>query len=115
MDRTCDRARALNPELLRKIALEAGRPFYGCSLDRRADDAKHEWEQVAQGHSTSNSPATSRRSSRDGLAKLDALPDEIAEINDALEAATENIDLPELPPIPELEVPVGDEPLIDSD
>jgi hypothetical protein len=115
-----DALAALNPELLREIALKAVEPFFDYTLRERVVRARYEW--IAQAQAQLDEQIDQERLERlrdEADAKLEKLRDEIDAINEALrtEIGDEyDFDLPEIVvPEPELNGHDYGLPLIDSD
>jgi hypothetical protein len=113
-----DALAALNPKLLREIALEAVAPFYDYTLARRVNAARREWlEQAQEMLDAQIDQEQLERLRSEAAAKLETLREEINAVNDALRAETgDDFDLPEIViPQPELNGSMNGLPLIDSD
>ena len=105
----------LRPDLLRRIARDAIRPFYDSTLVQRVGDAYTAWREEAQ-QVVDNSLGDHLNQIRaDAAAKLEELQAEVAAINDALRFDIGDFDVPPVPEVPE---PVLTEdyplPLVDS-
>lgn len=112
-----DALAALNPDLLREIALDAVAPFYDYTLTRRVNAARREWLEEAQARLDEQIDQEQlERLRAEAEAKLETLRDEIDAVNEALRAETgDEFDLPAvIVPEPELNQAVNGLPLIDS-
>jgi hypothetical protein len=111
-----DALAALRPGLLRQIATEFLRPFYDPTLARRVREARRVWEAEAQARlDASLDPEERNRVRAEAAEKLEALRENIEEINQQLQVDVGDLDLPEIDvPEPEIDVEPEDEPLCDS-
>ena len=107
---------ALRPDLLRKLARDAARPFHDPSLNARCDLARREWIMACQ----EAVDAQTDQEHLDRLAEeaneaLDQIRAEIAALTEKLRIDTSGYDLPEPPPVPEPEIAAEADakPLID--
>jgi hypothetical protein len=113
-----DALAALNPELLRELALEAIAPFYDYTLATRVAAARELYLKEAQARLDEQIDQENLlRLRAEAAAKLDTIRDEIDAINEALRAETDQeFDLPgPVVPQPELNEYRNGLPLIDSD
>jgi hypothetical protein len=102
-----DALAALQPDLLRRIALDAIAPFYDTSLERRVSEARRDWLNQAQTVVDASLDHDALAAIRaDAALKLGEMRDQITEINEALQVDVNEDDLPE---------PVIPEPIIDED
>jgi hypothetical protein len=105
----------LRPDLLRRIARDAIRPFYDSTLAQRVRDAKTAWREEAQQVVDNNLGDHLDQIRADAAAKLEELQAEIETINDALRFNLGDFDVPPVPSVPE---PIIGEihplPLLDS-
>jgi hypothetical protein len=112
-----DALAALNPELLRQIALDAVEPFYDYTLVHRVDEARAQWLDQAQARLNEQIDQEQiNRIRAEAAAKLATLRDEIDAINEALRVETgHDFDLPPMDvPQAELDRQINGLPLIDS-
>ena len=109
-----DALATLNPDLLRRIVLDATQPFYDSGLDDRVREIRRDWEQRA--HEALREEIGEERLARlreDAEARLERVTAEIAKLNEEIEG----VELPEPPEIPGPKVARTDRlpsPLIDS-
>jgi hypothetical protein len=109
-----DSIATLNPDLLRRLAMEATRPFFDSGLDARAREKRREWEARAQQvieNEIGKGQLTQRRA--DAEAKLAELHEQVEALKDALEG----VELPEIPDVIEGQADIDGSlpsPLIDS-
>jgi hypothetical protein len=111
-----DALATLQPQLLDEIVREAISPFFDTSLARRVREAKTEWLGRAQARLDEQTDQAELARIRDEAGeKLATLRAEIDAINEALKIDIGDIDLPEIPEIPEPQVSEANgQPLIDS-
>jgi hypothetical protein len=112
-----DALAALQPELLRQVALNAVAPFYDYTLDGRVAQARREWIEQAQAQLEKQIDQEQlQRLRTEAASKLATLREEIEAINKALRAETgDEFDLPEpVVPEPELDGHGDGLPLLDS-
>jgi hypothetical protein len=112
-----DALAALQPELLRRLALEAISPFYDYTLGDRVAQAHRDWIEEAQVRLDEQIDQEKlNRLRTEAEAKLGTLREEIDAVNEALRAETgDDFDLPvPVVPSPVLNRHVAPEPLIDS-
>jgi hypothetical protein len=112
-----DALAALQPELLRRLALDAIAPLYDGTLEARVARARTEWLERAQVRlETQVDQEKLERLRADAEAKLATLGEEIDAINEALRDETgDDIELPEpVIPSPDLNGHLAAKPLIDS-
>jgi hypothetical protein len=107
---------SLRPEVLRKLARDAIRPFYDTRLDQRVRDIREAWEREAQAVVDSGIDQDRLGHLRSEFeAKLVELRSQIDSINDALRIDITDFDVPPIPSIPEPEVAGSNgRPLLDS-
>jgi hypothetical protein len=100
-----DALATLQPDLLRRIARDATKPFCDTSLDRRVSEARSQW--IAEAQAVVDEGMNDEQMDRvlaEATEKLDALREEIAAINDALRVGVDDFNLPPLPAVPEAEL-----------
>jgi hypothetical protein len=111
-----DALATLRPELLRQVARDVIAPFFDSDLDRRVREARQDWINRAITIMT-DSMDTERmaRIRAEATVKLDAMREQIAELNEQLQIDVDDFDLPDIE-IPEAELTLGlaPEPLLDS-
>jgi hypothetical protein len=111
-----DALASLRPDLLRQVARDAIAPFFDRTLSERVFDAKSTWLEDAQkavDRAASDEVMEAIRA--DAARKLDAMREQVAELNAALRIDTEGIELPPVViPGPVLNGNGGLPPLIDS-
>lgn len=113
-----DALATLNPTLLRRIAREALNSFFDWTLARRVEEAQTEWIRRAQASLDEQlEPEQLDNLSSQAQAKLDTLRQEINALNAALRAAVREVEIPELPqvPQPEIDPVLARRPLVNSD
>jgi hypothetical protein len=112
-----DALAALQPGLLRQLAREAITPFYDRTLDQRVSAARGAWLEQAQAsvdRAASDDLMEAIRA--DAASQLDAMREQIAELNAALRIDPGAIELPPFEiPEPELNGDGGKPPLISSE
>jgi hypothetical protein len=111
-----DALATVRPDLPRQIARDAIAPFYDFDLGDRVNAARQEWLDAALG--IMNEQLDRERLGRiraEAAVKLDAMREQIAELNDALRIDVDAFDLPPIE-IPEARLTqgLGPEPLVDS-
>ena len=109
---------ALRPDLLRKLARDAAKPFYDPSLEGRCERARREWIAACQ-------EAVDAQTDQDHLDRLaeeanvalDQIRVELEALAAKIRVDTSGYELPEPPevPEPEIEVEPDGKPLVDSD
>jgi hypothetical protein len=107
------------PDVLRQIAIDAIKPFYDTTLDRRVREVREAWEQEAQRVVDADGDLREvlDRVRAEAAARLPELQAQIDAINDSLRFDLDDFDgVPDEPDIPE---PIVDEdsepkPLVDS-
>jgi hypothetical protein len=111
-----DALASLQPDLLRRLAHDAIRPFYDNSLDARVRQAQQDWQARAQAvvdDAIDRDTLDQLRVQAD--AKLSELREEIDAINNALRLNASDFDLPTpVVPEPDLDGRVYPLPLLDS-
>jgi hypothetical protein len=113
-----DALAVLNPALLRRIALDAIAPFYDDTLAARVAEVREAWRHEAQRLLDEQIDQEKLDRLRDEAeAQVEAFREEVAAINDAVEAETRGFRPPKLPAVPEpvLDGKQSSPPLIDSD
>jgi hypothetical protein len=106
-----DALATLRPDLLRQVARAAIKPFYDYELDRRVAGARQDWLDRALEVINDNLDTDRLGRIRDEAAlKLEAMRDQIAELNQALRVDVDDFDLPAIE-IPEAESTLGGTPL----
>ena len=110
-----DALAALRPDLLRQIARDAIGPFYDFDLDRRVIAAHEDWIERAIAVVTDTMNAERMvRIRAEATEKLDAMREQIAELNSQLQIDVDDFDLPAIE-IPEAELSgMYPLPLLDS-
>ncbi len=111
-----DALASLRPELLTEIALSATAPFYDRTLEMRTFQARSAWLAEAQAAVEEQVDGERLAQLRTlAAAKLSAMQDEIAALNNALQIDATGFDLP-IPVVPAAEVDRGPHPvpLVDS-
>ena len=111
-----DALATLRPELFRQIARDAIAPFYDFELTRRVDAARQEWLDRALAVINDNLDTHQLgRIHADATEKLDAMRDQIAALNEALQVAVDDFQLPDIEiPKPRPTQGLGPRPLFDS-
>jgi hypothetical protein len=111
-----DALATLRPELLRQVARDAIVPFYDLELERRVRIARDEWLKRGLAVIRDNLDADRLRRIRDEAAgKLDAMREQIAELNDALRVDVDDFDLPAIEiPLARITLGLVPPPLLDS-
>ncbi len=91
-----DALAALQPELLRRLARDATRPYFDTTLDRRVAKARLDW--LTQAQAALDEQLDADRLGRiraDAASKLAEMRAEIDTLNDALQVATDDFYLPD--------------------
>jgi hypothetical protein len=118
-----DSLAALQPDLLRRIALDAIKPFYDRTLARRVYAAKREWLAIAQQAIDDQAADHLEQIHADVLPVLEEKSDQIrqivASVQEVLDEVRVDASMFNLPPVPDIPEPVIDydsqpEPLCDS-
>jgi hypothetical protein len=111
-----DALASLRPDLLAEIAKDAIAPFNDLTLAHRVSVARQAWVTAAQAHVDQAMGAEQLDQIRaDAAVKLEAMQDEINEINDALRVDADDFDLPEMVvPTAVLSGASNGKPLVDS-
>lgn len=111
-----DALATLRPDVLRRVARDAIKPFYDFDLDRRVDAAREDW--LARALAVINDQLDGERLGRiraEAAGKLDTMRQQVDEINDQLRISVDDYDLPDIE-IPESRIFPGlaPSPLISS-
>ena len=111
-----DALATLRPELLRQVAQDAIAPFYDFDLDRRVQGARQDW--IDRAITIVLDAMDVERMARiraEATEKLDAMREQIAELNEHLQIDVDDFDLPAIE-IPEARLTLGlaPKPLLDS-
>jgi hypothetical protein len=111
-----DALATLRPDVLRKLARDAIKPFYDTTLGQRIYQARSAWESEAQAIVDGGFDQERLELIQAELeAKLAELRNEIDSINNALRIGITDFDLPPIPPVPEPAVSGSNgKPLLDS-
>jgi hypothetical protein len=115
-----DALATLQPDLLRQVAEEVIAPFFDTTLSARVSTALREWRREAQQALDEQTPEDLdelREVAADQLAELrDEMQQRVDEIIESVRVDPGDIELPELPEIPEADVDIDaqPEPLCDS-
>lgn len=110
-----DALATLRPDVLAEIATQAVAPFHDATLKRRADLAAERWQAQAQQvlHSQIG-PDRLAAFQREAQQRLDAMHQQMAEINAALRVDASDLDLPAYVPPAPLTVGTDQPPLVSS-
>jgi hypothetical protein len=107
-----DALATLQPDLLRRIAIDAITHFYDHGLAARVAAARQDWQRRAQAACDEQTDAVARA---DALASIERKRAEIDAILDTVRVDADRFDLPELPDIPQgVQLNGQPEPLCDS-
>jgi hypothetical protein len=92
-----DALAALQPDLLRRMALDAIKPFFDRSLERRVAEARAEWLAAAQAALDEQVNDEKLADLREqATEKLAGVQDQIEALNEAMRAEADGFDLPEV-------------------
>jgi len=111
-----DALASLRPELLQRIARDAIAPFYDSDLDRLVDEARQDWIDraitiVLDGMDVDRMA----RIRAEATEKLDAMREQIAELNEQLQIDVDEFDLPAIEiPDAHIDYYLQPKPLLDS-
>jgi hypothetical protein len=111
-----DALATLRPELLRRVARQAIAPFYDATLARRVQAAREEWLERALEVIRDNLDTEQLgRIRAEAAEKLEAMREQIDQLNAALRVDVDDFDLPDIEiPEPELTLGLAPQPLLDS-
>jgi hypothetical protein len=100
-----DALAALRPDLLRRIARDAVRPFHDSTLSSRVYQARLEWIERAQAVIDAGLDSEHLERIRvEATANLEALREQIDALNNEMRIDASDFDLPPVPPVPEVRV-----------